>query len=135
MIILCAVESKQVDKALPLCVRVFPSVSPSLVMSSLKQKQKNTTTQMGNCVEALIQDFTNNGLLCSSFNYIHPSSTISLVWITGESISAEMPRLFSPQPPPSALPCGNRVLGLHWGLQPPPSRKCPKHLGGAWEGS
>lgn len=38
MIILCAVESKQVDKALPLCVRVFPSVSPSLVMSSLKQK-------------------------------------------------------------------------------------------------
>lgn len=40
MIILCAVESKQVDKALPLCVRVFPSVSPSLVMSSLKQKQK-----------------------------------------------------------------------------------------------
>lgn len=85
-----------------------------------KTKTKNTTTQMGNCVEALIQDFTNNGLLCSSFNYIHPSSTISLVWITGESISAEMPRLFSPQPPPSALPCRNRVLGLHWGLQPPP---------------
>lgn len=85
-----------------------------------KTKTKNTTTQMGNCVEALIQDFTNNGLLCSSFNYIHPSSTISLVWITGESISAEMPRLFSPQPPPSALPCRNSVLGLHWGLQPPP---------------
>lgn len=40
MIILCAVESKQVDKALPLCVRVFPSVSPSLVMSSLKKTKK-----------------------------------------------------------------------------------------------
>lgn len=54
MIILCAAESQQVDKALPLCVRVFPSVSPSLVMSSLKTKKKNkknpTTTQMGNSV-------------------------------------------------------------------------------------
>lgn len=61
MIILCAVESKQVDKALPLCVRVFPSVSPSLVMCfffvCFFKLDNNTDGKQ--CVEALTQDFTN----------------------------------------------------------------------------